>query len=203
MRVLPEERIKAALQQALALINKPQVSLTDVSRAVDILSDLLAAFPLQPDTLQLLGVVRRMQGQNRDSENLYRQSLSVNSKQPHVHHNLGNLLIGENRVDEAIAAQREAIRQKSDYLEAHHNLAAALYRRGDLAAAELSFRAALKINRAYAPSEQGLGAVLNDLAARQKPRRSCVGACGRIGRSPPNRGMATQSWRLSEAAAQI
>ncbi|HEX4304044.1 MAG TPA: tetratricopeptide repeat protein [Rhizomicrobium sp.] len=162
--VLFESQIRnAALQKALALINQPEATLVDLSRAATTLLDLLSRQPEQPDALQLLGIARRMQGQNREAEELYRRSLAAKPDQPHVHHNLGNLLQAEGRLDDAIAAQRAAIELKRDYLEAHHNLATALARNGDNDAAEKSFRAALRLNPSYMLSRQGLAAVLNDL----------------------------------------
>ncbi|MBV9420524.1 MAG: hypothetical protein JO348_12190, partial [Alphaproteobacteria bacterium] len=80
-----ESQVRATLQQVLTLINKPQLTLPEATRAAALLQDLLSLHPEQPDALQLLGIIRRMQGQNREAEDLYRRSLKANPRQPFVH----------------------------------------------------------------------------------------------------------------------
>ena len=162
-----ESQVRATLQQVLTLINKPQLTLPEATRAAALLQDLLSLHPEQPDALQLLGIIRRMQGQNREAEDLYRRSLKANPRQPFVHHNLGNLLATENRLDEAVEEQRAAIKQKQDYLEAHHALGSLYFRKGAFADAEKSYRNALKINSTYMPARQNLAAVLTELGRPQ------------------------------------
>ena len=51
------------------------------------------------------------------------------------HYNLGNALAGQRRLDETVAAYRQAIRIKPDFAEAHSNLGNALTAQGNLAEA--------------------------------------------------------------------
>ena len=146
------------LKQALDYLNR-----NDPAQGEHTLNRILADDPENPDALQLLGMVRRMQGDAAEAERLYRRSLAAKPDQPHVHHNLGNLYYTLNRFDEAIAELREAIRLKSNYAEAWLNLGLAQSAKGDYAQAEKSFRRALHIVPNFLFARQALGATLNDL----------------------------------------
>ena len=50
-----------------------------------------------------------------------------------VHNNLGNVLTGSRRFDEAIVAFQKALRINPDFAEAHYNLGIAWRREGDSA----------------------------------------------------------------------
>jgi tetratricopeptide (TPR) repeat protein len=147
--------LTALIRDALALLDRDQPA-----AAEPLLQAALAADPAQADALQLLGLVRRSQRLDTEAEDLYRRSLAANPKQPHVHHNLGNLLGLQRRYDEAIAAQREAIRQKPTYLEAMLALGQAQQDARDLAGAEKTFRTMLHIQPHLALAKQCLASVL-------------------------------------------
>ena len=127
------------------------------------LSRVLLARPLEPDALQLLGLVRALQARPQDAVELYRRSLAVKPNQPHVQMNLANALVNLGREDAALAAYREAIRQKPDYVDAHINLAGLLQTTGDLSGAEKSLRQALKLQPQSVAARVGLSGVLNEL----------------------------------------
>jgi tetratricopeptide (TPR) repeat protein len=116
-----------------------------------------------PDALQLLGIMRGMQGRDSEAEDYYRRSLALNPEQPQVHHNLGNLLRSQGRLDEAFTALREAIRLKPNYAEAHLSLALANSARGDHVEAEKNCREALRLQPNYVLAKQCLAAELNEL----------------------------------------
>jgi tetratricopeptide (TPR) repeat protein len=147
----------AILRRSLDLMNRSETVAAETA-----LLGLLNEFPEEPDALQLLGVLRRVQGRGEEAEALYRRSLAANPEQPQVHHNLGNLLYSIGRTEEAIAAQREALRLKPNYVEAHLNLGLALLLAGDFAAAEQSFRAALRIQPNYVFAKQSLATALTE-----------------------------------------
>lgn len=172
-------RRKQYLQEALAHINR-----NDAAQAEPVLSHILALTPQDADALQLMGVVRRLQGRVDEAEQCYRQSLAIDPGQPHVHHNLGNLLKSEGRFDDAIASLREAIRLKPNYAEAHLNLAIALSAKGDHAASERSCRDALRIQPNYTFAKQTLGAELNELN-RPKEAERILGPALIIGSRDP------------------
>jgi tetratricopeptide (TPR) repeat protein len=116
-----------------------------------------------PDALQLLGVLRGLQGRDPEAEDFYLKSLALKPGQPQVHHNLGILLKSQGRLDEAVAALREAIRLKPNYAEAHLSLALALSAQDDHAGAEKSCRAALHLQPNYILAKQCLAVELNEL----------------------------------------
>jgi len=149
------------LKEALANLDRG-----DASQADEILSRLLMLAPGDAQALQLMGVVRRMQGRDGEAEELYRRSLAIDSAQPHVHHNLGNLLRAQRRFEEAIVEQMEAIRLRPNYVEAHLNRALALSDKGDHAAAEKGCRDALRIQPNYLFAKQSLAA---ELCALDRP----------------------------------
>jgi cytochrome c-type biogenesis protein CcmH/NrfG len=67
------------------------------------------------------------------------------------------------KLDEAIAAYRQAIRIKPDYAEAHCNLGVTLCDQGKLDEAIATYRQAIQIKPDYAEAHCNLGAALDDL----------------------------------------
>ncbi len=158
--------LDACLRLALADLGR-----NDAASAEAHLGRALADEPDNPSALQLLGVVRRMQGQLKEAEDLFRRSLAADPNQAQVHHNLGNLLKSLGRYDEAIAAQREAIRLKPNYAEAHLNLAIALSETGDHQGAEKSCRDVLRLQPNYLFAKQTLATELNALGRPKEAER--------------------------------
>jgi Flp pilus assembly protein TadD len=70
------------------------------------------------------------------------KSLDADPNQPMAHELLGRLLAEAGKAPEAMAHFREAIRLRPDFGQAHLNLAAALLRQGNRAAAAAEFRLA-------------------------------------------------------------
>src|ERR1700734_4060331 len=101
--VISESARKAQMlsQQALSHLNQG-----DTERAEALLAQALSAVPEHADALQLMGIVRRLQGRPEVAENYYRRSLATAPDQPQVHHNLGNLLKSRQQYDEAVAELR-------------------------------------------------------------------------------------------------
>ncbi len=129
-----------------------------------------------PDALQLLGVLRGLQGRETEAEDFYRKSLMLRPQQPQVHHNLANLLRSQGRLDESIAALREAIELKPNYAEAHLSLALTQSAKGDHVAAEKCCRAALRLQPNYVLAKQCLAVELNELDRPAEAERILRGA---------------------------
>lgn len=177
------KQIANLLQTALGYLNR-----NENGAAEALLDRALQIQPEEANALQLLGLIRRAQGQLPQAETLYRRSLVANPEQPHVHFNLGTLLYHLGRFTEAIAALEEAVRQKPNYAEAYLRLGQAWQAEGDLAAAERAYRQALKLQPNYLMAKQSLGGILNDqmrapeaerilrgaLAACQEPRQKAA-----------------------------
>ena len=66
------------------------------------------------------------------------------------HHNNGVALLAQGRLEEAMAAFREAIRVKPDHANAHNNLGVALIKQGRWQEAMASFREAIRLNPKFA-----------------------------------------------------
>lgn len=143
------------LDRALAAIDRH-----DLHAAEETLRALLLRTPADPQALQLMGVVRGMQGRMTEAEDQYRRSLAVLPNQPHVHHNLGKVLRSQGRFAEAVTEQRVAVSLKPNYAEAHLDLAIALSDAGDHDAALKSCRDALRIQPNFLLAKQTMAAEL-------------------------------------------
>ncbi len=73
-------------------------------------------------------------------------------KHPRVYVNLGNLALEEGRVEEAIALYEEALKLDPELADAHHNLAAAYKKKGDLDRMVRHLKRAQRL-RLYPPRE--------------------------------------------------
>ncbi len=127
-------RMNATLQSRLAeAMQRARAGRLDA--ASDRLEAVLRDAGDHPDTLQLLGLVRRQQQRPADAEALLRRSLALVPDQPHVCNNLGNVLSDLGRTTAAIEQYRAACRLQPDYPEAEHNLGLAQLDAGDPAGA--------------------------------------------------------------------
>jgi Flp pilus assembly protein TadD/serine/threonine protein kinase len=89
-------------------------------------------------------------------------AVSLRPGSPGAHYNLGDALADKDRLDEAIAEFRHAIRLKMDYAEAHNNLGVALRYKGQLDEAIAEFRNAIRLKKDYAEPHIYLGVALRD-----------------------------------------
>jgi protein O-GlcNAc transferase len=76
------------------------------------------------------------------------------------HYEKGNALYEQGRMDEAIAAYRDAVRLKPDYSEAFNNLGAALQAHGMMDEALAAYRKAVELQPDYAMAWSNLGSCL-------------------------------------------
>jgi Flp pilus assembly protein TadD len=79
---------------------------------------------------------------------------------PAMYTNLGSAYLAEGKVDEALAAQREAVKLAPGSPETHYNLGIALYRAGRLDEAIAEFRGVVALNADYAEAWSYLGNLL-------------------------------------------
>src|SRR5437899_4027780 len=82
----------------------------------------------------------------RDSETLWTHTLAVTSHNDVAHANLAAVLLGRDRIDEAITHSEEALKIHPRYFPAHDTLAAGLLRRGRMYEAVVHLKESLKIN---------------------------------------------------------
>ena len=86
--------------------------------------------------------------------------------------NLGLALYEDGKNDAAVAAYREAIRLRPDYLLAHFNLGLALSAKGNLDAASAEFREAIRIKPDYAARTPTSGSPWTPRASSTRRARS-------------------------------
>src|SRR4051794_17787085 len=84
---------------------------------------ILSQQPAQPDTLQLLGVLRGQAGKPAEAADLIRRAIAA-SPMPQAawHSNLGKFLTDAGDLDGAEEACRRAVELKPDFAEGHVNL---------------------------------------------------------------------------------
>lgn len=106
----------------------------------------LAADPLQPDALNLLGMIDYAAGNKDLAVSRIEQAIAINPRVPGFHTNLGLILhaSGDNRA--ATRAFRQALQIKPDHLAALYNLGTTLQALGDFDVAANAYLAALRIN---------------------------------------------------------
>lgn len=106
-------------------------------------------------------------GDAHGAEAHFRAALSIKPDYAQAWNNLGLVLAGQRRLDEAIAAYRQALRWlPGRYADAWHHLGIALREKGDLAGAISAYREALKIAPHSSAIHFNLG---NALRATQQP----------------------------------
>jgi tetratricopeptide (TPR) repeat protein len=131
---------------------------------------------------ELYDLALRMQ-QNGDflqAESLYTQILRADpptSQRPfgtphpglaRVHYNLGNILQGQRRLDEAVASYRQAVRIDPAHAWAHNNLGIALKELSQFQEAVDSFRQAIAVKPRYVDSHYNLGVCLMESGRLQE-----------------------------------
>jgi len=111
--------------------------------------------------LASLGVlVWRQAGVYRTPETLWRATLAKTPSAWMAHNNLGLVLQGEGRSEEAAEHYREATRLRPTYREALYNLGNVLAAEGRLAEAEAPYERALALDDGFAAAHNNLGNVL-------------------------------------------
>lgn len=163
---LPTQEIQRLLQMALNGLNS-----NDVTSAEGALQQVLKLEAEEPDALQLLGLIRRAQGQIAEAEALYRRSLAARPEQPHVLRNLGKLLDTQGRAEEAKTCLEEAVRLQPNFAEAHLDLGHVLHGLEDFAAAERCYRRTLHLQPNFLLAKQSLSGLLNDMGRADEAER--------------------------------
>ncbi|MGP8200848.1 MAG: tetratricopeptide repeat protein [Limisphaerales bacterium] len=96
----------------------------------------------------------------QDSEALWTHTLACTTGNHVAHYNLGDDLVQQGRLDEAISQYQEALQIKPDHAEALNNLANALLAMGKPDEAILQYQKALQIKPDYASAHYNLAIVL-------------------------------------------
>jgi tetratricopeptide (TPR) repeat protein len=105
---------------------------------------LLEKFPEFAFGWKLLGGV--LQSQGKDALTTFKKVTELTPADPEAHYNLGVVLKGAGRLEEAAASYRKAIALKPGYVQAHTDLGITLHKSGQLDEASACFRNALEID---------------------------------------------------------
>ena len=112
-------------------------------------------------TLALFAMLTRWQSaMYRDSETLFRTTLSCNPAADMAHNNLGLLLFRTGQVDEALTHFRKAVELRPDSAHAHNNLANSLRLTGSVREAIAQYELSLKLEPANARTWNNLATLL-------------------------------------------
>jgi protein O-mannosyl-transferase len=110
--------------------------------------------------LMLAGASWRQSRLWRESETLFRYTLSVEPGVAEVHNDLGFVLVSQRRTEEGMAEYRKALALKPDFTRALNNLGLALIGQGRHAEAVEQYRKALALEPDYAFGHNNLGLAL-------------------------------------------
>ena len=108
----------------------------------------------------LIFCARTQTGYWRDSETLWNHTLACTTGNNVADNNLGNAVLKEGRVDEALLYFQRAVQIKPGYAEAHNNLGNALLQKARVDEAIVQEREALKIWPDFAEAHFNLGLAL-------------------------------------------
>lgn len=113
------------------------------------------------DSLHMLGIIQKHQGNRSAAEKLIRQALALR-EDPYFLANLGDLLRETNQRDGAMAVYRRALHLKPDFTQMQYNLALLHHLASDLAAAEAAYRCVLLIQPDHVFALYNLAKLLKD-----------------------------------------
>ncbi len=134
----------------------------------------LNAEPGHADALHLLGLVADAQGQTERALALIGQAIA-RKPSPRFFANQGPILARLGRLDDAVAAYREALARQPDYPEALNNLGVALMAQDKPQEAASAHRRAVELRPDYAEAQLNLGhalGLLGDMAGAEAAFRA-------------------------------
>lgn len=111
----------------------------DLAGAGRLYKSLLKLAPLHPDGLHLSGLVAMQTGKLAEAERLIRGAIAASPKAVAFHGNLGTVLLGQDRVDEAMACYRKAVELDDSYADGWRNMASLAARQGDHEGSALAY----------------------------------------------------------------
>jgi tetratricopeptide (TPR) repeat protein len=158
--------------------------------------DICTADRSDAEAWQLLGAVCGMLGDYAAAESGLRQALRLQPS-PETHYYLGNTLMAQNRLDEAVAAFQAALRLQPQLAEAHCNLGDALQNQGRYHEAENCYRKAIGLRPDLIGAHINLGLAL----FAQKKLDETVACCQKLLHAHP--GLAEVHYNLGNAYTEL
>ena len=156
------------MSQALTIPQAVEVakSLRDrglLAEAVEVCDRILAADAVQAEALHLRGILAYQLGDREGAMRRLRKATRLAAGFATAHSDLGNVLMAEGRIVEAIAEYRQAAQLAPDSPEFHNNLGNACQIAGNLEESVACYRMALSLSPQYAEAHRNLGSALRRL----------------------------------------
>jgi tetratricopeptide (TPR) repeat protein len=140
----------------------------ELTLAASLYETILSRDPEQADALQLLGVLRRQQGQFVEAVELCRKAVTLRPNLAANHLNLAEAYRALGRAREALPHCRRAVALQPSLLEAHNRLGEALRAMGRFNEAIASYVKALRLNPHSALVHANVGIVLRQDGRHQE-----------------------------------
>lgn len=99
----------------------------------------------------------------QDSKSIYKHALEVGPVNPVMLNNMGNALVKEGKLSEAVGSYKEALLLKPDYAKAHNNLATAFYKLGRIDESVRYYSEALRYGPNFYKAHNNFGCLLMEL----------------------------------------
>jgi protein O-GlcNAc transferase len=146
------EQLHAMKQQGLTLLsaNRP-------AEARTLLSQVCEQNPDDVDAWYLLSCIHGMQGNMEEAGRCCRRAIALRPNHSEAHVNLGNVLLSQRKLDEAILHYQTAIRINPSNAGALCNIGNALSSLGKHDDAIINYQAALKLNQNFVEAYYNLG----------------------------------------------
>ena len=124
---------------------------------------LVAAFPTDPFSLKILGLLLTQSNRSQEALPLLKKAAERSPNDPQLFNLLGNTLQELGHPDAAIARYTKALALKPDFVEAHYNLGNALRGLGRLEAAIEHYATAVQTKDDFFEAHYNLGDTLQEL----------------------------------------
>ena len=135
----------------------------ELDQAEALYREIVRVDPGHADALHLLGVAAHQKADHPAGVDYIRQAIAKGGGSALYYSNLGACYRSLNRIDEAIAAFREAVRLQPKFLGARYNLAMALEAAGSPDEALEVYDEVLRLNPGYVEALNNRGALLSSL----------------------------------------
>lgn len=165
----PAEGQQVTLAEALAFAIENHRH-GNLELADEIYTQVLKAFPEQPDALHFRGVLLHQVGKSDEAIGLMRRAAQLQPDHPDFHINLGNVLTSLGQCNEALQAYERALALRPASADAHCNRGVVLRALHRDREAEAAYRTAIERDAEHAGAFHNLGNLLNDT---RRPAEAC------------------------------
>jgi predicted TPR repeat methyltransferase len=128
-----------------------------LEKAQSIYAEILRLDELNPNALNLLGMIHHQQGRQEHAAELVSRAINAAATIPGFHNNLGTIRLAQRRSTEAEESFRKAIALDPDYVEAINNLAVSLIGQGKIDESIPHLIRATKLRHEYPSARNNLG----------------------------------------------